>query len=88
MDTGPAAPIPMPSRGALRPLAEQVGQQLGVCARRAQAQARRLRELLEAARTPEGRRRNLIPLAALAASAGFALGAAWGLWRGGRGRTR
>src|SRR5690348_11584788 len=84
----PAAPIPMPRRGSLRPLGKQIGQQLGLYARRAQAGSRRLRELLEAARTEEGRRRNVVPLAVLAASSAFVLGAAWGLWRGERGRSR
>lgn len=86
--TRPAAPIPMPSRGSLRPLGEQIGQQLGMCARRAQAGARRLKELLQAARSEEGRRRNVIPLMVLAASATLVMGAAWGIWRGGRGRSR
>lgn len=88
VDARPAAPLPMPSPSPWRPVAEQAGEWLGVCVRRTRAESRRLTELLRAARTAEGRRRNLAPLAVLAASVALVVGAAWGMWRGRHGRTR
>lgn len=50
--------------------------------RRAQARSERLQELLRAARTAEGRRRNLAPLLLLAAAGGLLIGVALGLRKG------
>lgn len=87
-DVGPAAPIPMPSPRSWRPAGERAGEWLGVCVRRARAESRRVTELLRAARTEEGRRRNLVPLAVLAAATAFVVGAAWGMRGRQYGRTR
>jgi hypothetical protein len=71
-------PIPMPLREAPR---EKWQRQARQWQHRAQVRSERIRELLRAARTPEGRRRNLAPLLVLAAGSGFVLGLAMGILR-------
>lgn len=71
-------PIPMPLRQP--PLLDRLGRSAGNWSRRARTRARRLSELLRAARTPEGRRRNVEPLLMVAAAGGLLLGLALG-WR-------
>jgi hypothetical protein len=72
-------PIPMPLRDeAPREKWQRRAQQWQ---RRAQVRSERLRELLRAARTPEGRRRNLAPLLVIAAGSGFVIGLAMGMLR-------
>lgn len=63
------------------PAVERWGDRLGLFVRRARVQSKRLGELLEAARTPEGRQRNLAPLLVLFFSASFLIGAGIGLSR-------
>lgn len=71
-------PIPMPLREAPREKWQRRARQWQ---RRAQVRSDRLRELLRAARTPEGRRRNLAPLLVIAAGSGFVIGLAMGMLR-------
>lgn len=74
-------PIPMPLRQP--PLMDRLQRSVGHWSRRARTQSHRLGELLRAARTPEGRRKNAEPLLMLAAATGLVLGLAMG-WRRGR----
>lgn len=66
------APTP-PARERLQQLADQ-------WSRRARVQSERARALLRAARTAEGRRRNVLALMAICGAAGALLGLALG-WR-------
>ncbi|HXE31078.1 MAG TPA: hypothetical protein VN515_04690 [Terriglobales bacterium] len=84
MDDATREPIPMPSpRGeepGWRPAVEHVSRMLGRGVRQVRAEADRLRELVRAARTHEGRERNLAPLLVLTASCAFLVGLGLG-WR-------
>lgn len=85
MDHG-SEPIEMPSRERRSTAAEtgeRWGHELGVWARRAtewracaEEQLHQLRHFWDEVQQPEGRKRNVIPLMALAAGAGFLLGMA------------
>jgi|GEM_PF-2781103 len=68
----------MPPRGGH--WSEQVAHYADLALRRARAESERISELLHAARTPEGRRKNLAQLLVLAAGGGFLLGLVLG-WR-------
>ncbi|MGH9394393.1 MAG: hypothetical protein ACRD1E_09515 [Terriglobales bacterium] len=72
-------PIPMPARA--EHWSEQVAHLAALALRRARAESERVGELLRAARTPEGRQRNLAALLVLAAGSAFVLGLALGFRR-------
>ena len=71
-------PIPLPVRPSP---ADRRQTQARQWRRRARVRTRRIQELLRAARTPEGRRRNLAPLLVMSAAGGFILGVTIGLVR-------
>lgn len=74
-----AEPIFMPSRApTTRARAQQWGHAVGCGARMTRAEAQRLGELLRAARTPEGRRHYIAPLASLAFTSALLVGLGWG----------
>jgi hypothetical protein len=60
-------------------ISQKLGELLGRVVHRSHVESRRLSELMRAARTPEGRERDLVPLLALTLTATFVAGLALGV---------